>query len=93
MPLFEKRPRLGKPPLGRIALTLEVEHRDFAGANLRVATAQALRQTRRLVAQASDRSWIGLLLTLAVAAAAFVSRLNPLWLLLAGGILGFAGVI
>ena len=33
------------------------------------------------------------LLTLAVAGAAYATRLNPLWLLLAGGILGFAGVI
>jgi chromate transporter len=33
------------------------------------------------------------MLTLAVAAAAYATRLNPLWLLLAGGVLGFAGVI
>lgn len=46
-----------------------------------------------IVAQAADRTWVAVLLTLAVAALAFSTRLNPLWLLLAGGVLGFAGVI
>jgi len=46
-----------------------------------------------VVAQAADRSWVALLLTLAVAALAYGTRLNPLWLLLAGGVLGFAGVL
>jgi chromate transporter len=46
-----------------------------------------------IVAQAADRNWTSVMLTLAVAAAAYATRLNPLWLLLAGGVLGFAGVI
>jgi chromate transporter len=46
-----------------------------------------------IVAQAADRNWTSVMLTLAVAAAAYATRLNPLWLLLAGGALGFAGVI
>jgi chromate transporter len=46
-----------------------------------------------IVAQAADRNWAAVALTLAVAAAAYATRLNPLWLLLAGGLLGFAGVI
>jgi chromate transporter len=46
-----------------------------------------------IVAQAADRTWAAVILTLAVAAAAYATRLNPLWLLLAGGILGFAGLI
>src|SRR5579859_6693197 len=46
-----------------------------------------------IVAQAADRNWAAVLLTLAVAALAYTTRLNPLWLLLAGGVLGFAGVI
>ena len=46
-----------------------------------------------IVAQAADRNWAAVLLTLAVAALAYGTRLNPLWLLLAGGILGFAGLI
>jgi chromate transporter len=46
-----------------------------------------------IVAQAADRNWTAVLLTLAVAALAYATRLNPLWLLLAGGILGFAGLV
>jgi len=46
-----------------------------------------------VVAQTADRNWAAVALTLAVAAAAYVTRLNPLWLLLAGGLLGFAGVV
>jgi chromate transporter len=41
----------------------------------------------------SDRTWAALLVTAGVAALAIATRLNPLWLLLAGGVLGFAGVI
>jgi chromate transporter len=46
-----------------------------------------------VVAQAADRNWAAVILTLAVAALAYATRLNPLYLLLAGGILGFAGLI
>lgn len=46
-----------------------------------------------VLALTSDRTWAAALLTAAVAALAFATRLNPLWLLLAGGLLGFAGVI
>jgi chromate transporter len=46
-----------------------------------------------IVAQAADRNWTAVALTLAVAAVAYATRLNPLYLLLAGGVLGFAGVI
>lgn len=46
-----------------------------------------------IVAQAADRNWASILVTIAVAAVAFATRLNPLWLLLAGGALGFAGFI
>src|SRR5262249_37579296 len=46
-----------------------------------------------IVARAADTNWGSVLLTLAVAAIAFATRLNPLWLLLAGGILGFAGLV
>jgi len=41
----------------------------------------------------SDRSWIAGLITVSAAALAFATRLNPLWMLLAGGALGFAGLI
>jgi chromate transporter len=42
---------------------------------------------------ASDRTWVALWVTAGAAALAFATRLNPLWLLLAGGILGLAGVV
>ena len=41
----------------------------------------------------SDRSWIAALLTIGAAAVALLTRLNPLWMLVAGGILGFAGIV
>lgn len=46
-----------------------------------------------ILALTSDQSWVAGLITAAAAVLAFATRLNPLWLLLAGGALGFAGVI
>ena len=46
-----------------------------------------------VVAQATDRNWLAAVVTVAVAMIASATRINPLWLLLAGGCLGFAGVI
>ncbi|TPQ36118.1 chromate transporter [Bradyrhizobium guangdongense] len=46
-----------------------------------------------ILAQATDKNLVALLLTAVVAVAAFATRMNPLWLLLAGAILGFAGVV
>jgi chromate transporter len=46
-----------------------------------------------ILALTSDRTWTAGLMTAVAAVAAFATRLNPLWLLLAGGSLGFAGVI
>ena len=46
-----------------------------------------------IVALAADRTWTAVLVTAASAVLAFATRLTPLWLLLAGGCLGFAGVI
>jgi chromate transporter len=46
-----------------------------------------------IVAQAADRSWTAILMTLAAAGLAFATRLNPLWILLAGGFWGFAGLV
>jgi chromate transporter len=46
-----------------------------------------------IVAKAADQNITGVILTLAVAAVAFATRLNPLWLLLAGGVLGAVGLI
>jgi chromate transporter len=41
----------------------------------------------------ADGSWGGGLLTAVTAGLIFATRLNPLWMLLAGGFLGFAGLI
>ena len=46
-----------------------------------------------ILALTSDRSWVAGLITIAAAALAFATRLNPLWMLVAGGALGFAGLI
>ena len=46
-----------------------------------------------ILALTSDRTWIAGLVTATAAVLAFATRLNPLWMLLAGGCLGFAGII
>jgi chromate transporter len=46
-----------------------------------------------ILARTSDQSWIAALMTIVAAVLAFGTRLNPFWMLLGGGILGFAGVI
>ena len=46
-----------------------------------------------ILAQSTDRTIAALLLTAAVAVVASISRINPLWLLLAGGLFGFAGIV
>ena len=46
-----------------------------------------------ILAMASDQTWMAALITAAAAALAFATRLNPLWMLVAGGVFGFAGLI
>jgi chromate transporter len=46
-----------------------------------------------ILAQTSDRTWVAAVVTVAAAVLAFATRLNPLWMLLGGGILGFSGVV
>ena len=46
-----------------------------------------------ILAQASDQTWQALALTIIAAVIASTTRLNPLWLLAAGGCLGFAGLL
>ena len=46
-----------------------------------------------ILALTSDQSWMAALITVAAGLLGFATRLNPVWLLLAGGILGFAGVV
>lgn len=42
---------------------------------------------------ASDRTWVAAAVTIGAAVLASLTRLNPLWLLAAGGCLGFTGLI
>ena len=46
-----------------------------------------------ILARASDHTWVAALFTIGVAVLAAATKLNPFWLLLAGGCLGFAGLI
>ena len=46
-----------------------------------------------ILAFASDTSWVAAFITGGAAILAFTTRLNPLWLLVAGACLGFAGVV
>jgi chromate transporter len=46
-----------------------------------------------ILALASDPSWTAALLTIVAAVLAFATKLNPFWILAAGGLLGFAGVV
>jgi chromate transporter len=41
----------------------------------------------------SDRTVIAAMITVVTAWLAFATRLNPFWMLLAGGCLGFAGLV
>jgi chromate transporter len=46
-----------------------------------------------VLAETSDRTWAAILVTGAAAVLAASTRLNPLWLLLAGGCVGFMGLL
>ena len=46
-----------------------------------------------ILALSADRNWVAVLLTIAAAALAIATKLNPFWILVAGGLLGFAGIV
>jgi chromate transporter len=46
-----------------------------------------------ILARASDHTWVAAAVTVGAAVVASATKLNPFWLLLAGGCLGFAGLI
>jgi chromate transporter len=46
-----------------------------------------------ILARASDISWVATVITIVAAVLATATRVNPLWMMAAGGLLGFAGVI
>jgi chromate transporter len=46
-----------------------------------------------ILARASDHTWVAAAITIGAAVVASATKLNPFWMLLAGGCLGFAGLI
>jgi chromate transporter len=46
-----------------------------------------------ILARASDHTWVAALVTIGAAVLASATKLNPFWMLLAGGCLGFTGLI
>lgn len=46
-----------------------------------------------ILAQTVDRSWVAAAITLTAAGVALATKVNPLWMLMLGGLLGFAGVV
>jgi chromate transporter len=46
-----------------------------------------------ILARTSDNSWMALLITIVAALLATTTRLSPLWMMVAGGFLGFAGFV
>jgi chromate transporter len=46
-----------------------------------------------IIAQAADHNVVAWAVTLVTAAIAYFTRFNPLWLFLAGGLIGFAGLL
>jgi chromate transporter len=46
-----------------------------------------------ILAQSTSRTWLGLLVTLGTAALVYLTRIHPLWAMLAAGALGAAGLV
>ena len=46
-----------------------------------------------VLAQTADRGVVAALITVVAAVLAFATRLNPFWMFVAGGLLGFAGLV
>jgi chromate transporter len=46
-----------------------------------------------ILAQSTSRTWLGLAVTLATAALVYLTRIHPLWAMLAAGVLGAAGLV
>jgi len=46
-----------------------------------------------IVARAADRTWVAAVVTVAAVVFATATRLNPLWMLLAGGCVGLTGLL
>ena len=46
-----------------------------------------------VIAHAADKSLVAVAITLATAAVAYGTRLNPVWLFAAAGVVGYAGFV
>ncbi|MGL4265348.1 MAG: chromate transporter, partial [Afipia sp.] len=46
-----------------------------------------------ILALTTGGTWVGAVLIIGAAALALATRLNPLWMLIVGGVLGFAGIV
>lgn len=71
----------------------EARWRVLAVATLAPLTVGLVTATAYLLIQGADRNWRLALVTLTVAAVAYRSRLNPLWLLGAAAALGLTGLL
>lgn len=71
----------------------ETGWRMAVGAGLAPVTVGFVFSSAFVLTRAADRSWRLALVTVASAAIAYFTKLNPLWCLLAAGALGLAGVL
>jgi chromate transporter len=46
-----------------------------------------------VIARAADHTWLAAAVTVATAAVAYFTRVNPLWMFVVGGALGLTGLI
>ncbi len=69
----------------------ETGWRIAIGAGLAPVTVGFVFATAFVLVRAADRSWRLALVTVASAAATYFTKINPLWCLLAAGLLGIAG--
>jgi chromate transporter len=65
---------------------------DFIRKSLAPITIGLILASGWVLSQAADADWIGIAITVATVAALLWSKLNPLWLLGAAGLLGLAGI-
>jgi chromate transporter len=71
----------------------ETEWRIAIGAGLAPVTVGFVFSSAFVLIRAADKGWRLAVVTAATAAIAYFTRLNPLWCLLAAGVLGLAGVL
>jgi chromate transporter len=65
----------------------------IVGAMVATLLIRLMSESGLILALTSDRPWMAFLAAAVAAVLAFATRLNPLWLSVAGGCLGFAGIL